>query len=146
MLDVLSGKTQLRNALVRDESTGMMILPLGATAGGGDNVFGGEAMTSLLTELRARFDLVVLDSAPILPIADSIMLASKADAVVMVVRWRKTSEHAVRAASRMLPHRRTPVAGVVLNQIDLRKQAKFGAGDPASYYHQYKSYYARGLT
>jgi succinoglycan biosynthesis transport protein ExoP len=141
LVDVLAGEALYADALVRDEASGAMILPLGPSAGGSTDVLGGEAMTSLLSELRTQFDLIVLDTAPILPIADAVVLASKADAVVMVVQWRKTSEHAIRAALRMLPRGRVAVAGLVLNQIDMRKQAKFGLGDPASYYNQYKTYY-----
>jgi len=139
---VLSGDALLEDALVPDEATSAMILPLGSQAGEAESMFGGEAMNSVLAELRESFDLVVLDAAPILPIADAVILAAKADAVVIVARWRKTSEHALRSALRLLPRGRVAVAGVVLNQIDLRKQTKFGLGDPASYYNRYKAYYS----
>ncbi len=42
----------------------------------------------------------------------------------------------------MLPHRHVPIAGIVLTQVDVRKQAKFGYGDGTFYYKKYQQYYA----
>jgi Mrp family chromosome partitioning ATPase len=83
---------------------------------------------------------VILDTAPVLPIADTRVLATKVDKVVLVTRWRKTSEHAVRAALRLLPSEGAEV-GVVLNRIDIRKQVQFGLGDPHYHFRKYQAYY-----
>jgi len=142
LVQLLRGEATLDDVLVLDQSSGASILPVQAYAGDLGNLLVGAEMNALLDRLRARFDLVLLDGPPILPIADTRTLATKVDAVVMVVRWRSTADHAVRAALRLLPHRRVPVAGVVLSQVDVRKQAKYGYGDGAYYYNQYKHYYA----
>lgn len=142
LLEVLTGEAPLADALVQDDATTMMILPLNASTVGAHDPIGGEQMDALLANLRRAFDLVILDTTPILPTADTRMLSTKVDVVVLVARWRKTSAHAVQAALHLLPGEGLTVAGVVLNRIHLGQQARFGFGDPAYYYRKYAQYYA----
>jgi succinoglycan biosynthesis transport protein ExoP len=101
----------------------------------------GQRMIDLLAELRRRYNLILLDSAPLLAIADTRSLATLADAVIMVVRWRKTPDHAVQTALRMLPAGQSTIAGVVLSYVDMRKQAGYGYGDSTYYFKDYSHYY-----
>lgn len=141
LVEVLRGDAMLEEALVLDEASGAYILPLNRTKLENLDLIAGEAMAQLIQTLRADFTYIILDTAPILPIADARLLAPLADAVVMAVRWRKTPDHAVRAAIRLLPAGRSYLAGVALTRINMKKQARFGYGDPSFYYHQYKAYY-----
>jgi len=102
----------------------------------------GDKMDGLLDALRDRFDVIVLDTAPVLPIADARLMLGKADVAVFVARWRKTPDHAIRSALRLLPLDRIHLAGIALTKVDIRKQARFGYGDSTYYYHDYKGYYA----
>lgn len=141
LLEVLSGEVPLEQALISDEATGASFLPLAKTNFTPKDVFGTQAMDKLLAELRARYDLVILDTAPLLPVADTRVLAPKADAVVFLTRWRKTPQHAVEAAFRMLAGTGAHIAGVALTQMDMKAQTKYGYGDPGYYYAEYKKYY-----
>ncbi len=141
LLEVLNGTATLQQALVRDEISGALILPLARSAYTPRDVFGTDAMRQLLAELREHSDVVVLDTAPLLPIADSRMVASMADVVVMLARWRHTPRKAIESSLRLLNGSEAYIAGVALTQVDLKVQARTGYGDP-SYYHQaYKKYY-----
>lgn len=142
LVELLTGKASMADALVADDITPAMILPLNKSDIGAENLFGTAAFDDLLDELRQHFDLIVLDTAPVLPIADTRVIATKVDAVLFVARWRKTPEHAVRAAFRLLSSDQVRIAGVALTQIDMRRQSRYGYGDPAYYYQQYKGYYA----
>lgn len=142
LMELLNGTASIDDALVLDEPSGVWLLPLNGDKIEPGEHFSGDPMQNLINKLRARFTLIVLDTAPILPIADTRVLATLADAVVFVVRWRKTSDHAVRSALRLLPRGRVSLAGAVLSQVDARKQARFGYGDATYYYSQYKDYYA----
>ncbi len=142
LIEVLRGEAPLDAALIHDADSGAYILPLSQPSRDVGNLLIGTEMDALIATLRGRFDLILFDAAPILPIADTRTLATKADAVVMVARWRSTADHAIRAALRMLPHRHVPIAGIVLTQVDVRKQAKFGFGDGTFYYKKYQHYYA----
>ena len=140
--DVLRLEKTLDEALIRDEASGACILPL---TGGPEEIselLGGPAMDQLIAEVRRRFKRVLIDTAPILPISATRALVSMADITVMVVRWRTTADHAVQTALRMLPAEHVRIGGVVLSQVDMRRQVKYGRGDQTFYYQQYSKYYS----
>ncbi|MBT0668695.1 polysaccharide biosynthesis tyrosine autokinase [Novosphingobium profundi] len=142
LLEVLRGEASLEDALVRDEYSGAYVLPIVGDASGLEDLMNGGEIAALLARLGERFNLVLLDAPPILPITYTRTLASQVDGVVVVAKWRATADHAVRAALRLLPEGRVRLAGAVLSQVDIRKQAKFGYGDPGFYYEYYRKYYA----
>jgi succinoglycan biosynthesis transport protein ExoP len=141
LLEVLSGETPLQQAISIDEASGVHILPLTKKAFTPRDVFGSVAMDRLLEELRNRYDLVILDTAPVLPVADTRILGPKADTMIFLARWRKTPQHAIEAALRLLNGTNTHVGGVALTQMDMKQQIKYGYGDPGYYYAEYKKYY-----
>lgn len=96
----------------------------------------------VLARLRERYDIVILDAAPILASADVRLLAMEADRVVMAVRWAQTSRSAIRAALKVFAAIGTPVSGAILTRVDLNKQAKMGDADHFDYYYQYQAYRA----
>ena len=141
LLEVLAGDVDLDEALVKDARTDADILPLSTAPTSLQDVFGSAAMDRLLLQLRSRYDLVVLDTAPVAPVADSRVLARKADFVAVVARWRSTPFQAIRGALQMLAGNSVEVGGIVLNQVDMQKQMRHGYGDMAYYFAAYKSYY-----
>ncbi|MFN4177338.1 GumC family protein [Phenylobacterium sp.] len=142
LLEVLSGAATLEQAVVVDEQSGAHLLPLAPSALTPRDVFGTPAMDRLLTEFAVRYDFVVLDCAPVLPVADVRVLASKADAVVFLAKWRKTPQHAIEAAFRLLAKIGAHIGGVALTQVDMKAQTRYGYGDPGYYYAEYRKYYA----
>ena len=139
--DVLSGDTPLETALVRDGGSEAFILPQGPNSGGHLELLDSPEMTRLVAQLRERFDLIVLDCAPVLAVAEARQAAVLADQVMMVVRWRKTSTRAVSYALDQLFRVNADVAGIVLSRADLRALASSGTGDQA-FYHAYEKYYS----
>lgn len=141
LLEVLNGVSSLDHALIQDVS-GCHILPLAKSAHTPRDVLGSTAMQRLLQELRNRYDIVLLDTAPLLAIADTRVLAPHTDAVVMLVRWKKTPVKAVLSALNILANSRAFIAGVALTQMDLKAQSRYGYGDSYYYYANYRKYYA----
>lgn len=141
LLDVLDGTATLDEALIRGEKSDAWVIPLAKRDFTPKEVFNTPEMTSLLNELRGRFDLVILDTAPVLAIAETRILASLSDAVVFLTRWRRTPGKAADAALRALEQSQAAVAGIVLTQVDVNQQARYGYGDPGYYYASYQKYY-----
>ncbi len=141
LMEVLNGSATFENALHHDEATGAHVLPLVKAAFTPKDVFNSAAMDRLLDGLRARYQLVILDTAPVLAVSDTRVLAAKADTVVFLTRWRKTPDKAVENALHLLTQAGAHLAGVVLVQVDMRSQARYGYGDAGYYYGAYKSYY-----
>lgn len=141
LLEVLSGEVPLEKAVVLDKDSGAHVLPLAHHAYTPKDVFGTAAMDRLLATLRANYDLVILDTAPVLPVADTRVLAPKADVLVFLGRWRRTPQHAIEAGLRLFQGTGTHIAGVCLTQMNMKEQSKYGYGDPGYYYTEYKKYY-----
>ncbi len=141
LLEVLGGTATLDQALVADEATGLMFLPLARASFTPKDVFASVAMDRLLEELRRRFEVVLLDTAPVLPVADTRILAPKADVTMFLARWRKTPRKAVENALKQLESVGAHMAGVCLTQVDMKEQARSGYGDAGYYYRSYRSYY-----
>jgi succinoglycan biosynthesis transport protein ExoP len=143
LMEVLAGKATLDQALVLDSASGAWFLPLARSSFTPKDLFGGQAMTNLLTELKNRFEFVLLDTAPVLPVADTRSLAPKADVVVFLTLWRRTPRRAVQTAFDLLRSVGADIAGVALTQVDVREQAKYGYGDAGYYYRAYRKYYVQ---
>jgi capsular exopolysaccharide synthesis family protein len=79
-------------------------------------LLGSEAMDRLLEQLRSRFDFVVLDVPPVLPVADPFVLGCKADGIIFVVRAGHTPREVVAMALDNLPRDR--VIGAILNGVE----------------------------
>ncbi len=142
LLDVLAGRATLAEALVPDEASGAMVLPMSVGELSSNEVLGGEAMDKLLEVARTRFRIIVFDAAPVLAIAATRVLAAKADAVILAAHWRKTHEAPVRAALRLLPDDQVRLAGIVLTRIDVRQMSKYGRADAGRFFKKFKQYYA----
>lgn len=141
LVEVLRGEAELDAAIAIDAATGLAILPVSPGTTGAPELLTGVEMDRLLELARTRYHAVIIDTAPVLPIADARLVLGKADASVFVVRWRKTPDNALRAALRLLPGNRVQLAGVALTQVDMHKQARFGYGDDA-FYQSYRRYYS----
>lgn len=139
--EVLAGSCTLDQAMVVDEASGAFLLPQAGATNDFD-LLGSEAMRRLMTQVRDRFDLVLLDCAPVLPVVEARQAAALTDRVVLAVRWGATPRKAIGHAMRMLDQVGAVTAGVVLTRADLRAMAKSGYGDPTFYYNKYKTYYA----
>jgi len=142
LLDVLFGRCRLGDAVVRDPDSGTDLLLLIKTQETEQDVFGTPAFSALLAEAKAGYDLVILDTAPVLPIADTRVLAQKVDGVLCVARWKKTPRRAVGQALHILESLHANVLGVVLTRVDMAAQASTGYGEPEYFYKYYKDYYA----
>ena len=141
LLELLNGDAALDDVLIPDNKSSAMILPLSNAAYTPKDVFGSDAMAKLLDILRARFDTVILDTAPVLLVTETRTLAAMSDAVVLLVRWRRTSKRAVMASLKLLREANAPLAGAALTQVDLAQTSSLSALDPAAYYKSYKKYY-----
>lgn len=95
----------------------------------------------LFAELRRNYDYVIVDTAPVLGLAETRTLARAADAVMLVVRWQKTSSRAALAAATMLRECQANLIGGLFSMIDVRHYAITGQADSFAYQKRFSSYY-----
>jgi capsular exopolysaccharide synthesis family protein len=137
--DLLSGNAKLRDAIVFDEQLGISILSAGSDTTNPSGLLSSARMRALLETLRHHYDVVIIDTPPLGPVTDAVMISQFLDKLVFVCAWSKTPREAVVSALRKLPNLRK-VAGVVLTMVDDRKVSYAGQ---YGYYGlpQFKSYY-----
>ncbi|MEO7387066.1 MAG: polysaccharide biosynthesis tyrosine autokinase [Gammaproteobacteria bacterium] len=141
LLEVLSGRAELKDVIRDAGPSGLKVIAAGASTSVTPNLLASARMDTLLADLRSRFDLVVIDSPPVMAAADARILARKADATVVAVRWAGTRREAVLAALRQLQADGTRIAGVVLTLVDARKHAQYSYGDSGAYAGELAKYY-----
>jgi capsular exopolysaccharide synthesis family protein len=124
--EVLEGRVKLADALVRDAQSGLFVLsardPASAALETGD-----QAMAGLLRELRAQFELIIVDCPAILPV-DGGSFVEHADRIAFVIAWDQTDRSAVEEAFALLGSHLSKVVGVVLNKASPRWYGAFDGG------------------
>lgn len=116
---VLAGEATLRDAL--QESSGLEVLPAGATAANPTDLIESTAAADLLEELSAQFDYVVVAS-PSLPAADAALLASRSQGVLLVARYGRTTTKQLTEAVYRLERAGAPLLGTVLTMMPPKKR------------------------
>lgn len=116
--DVLTGNAQLNDALVSTDIKNLTVLPAGHIPTNPAELLGSQKMRNLLTELKAQFDYIILDTPPVVPYADPRILGPLVDGVIMVVRTGKTRREAVLRAEDTLKKVGAKVLGYVLTGIE----------------------------
>lgn len=95
-----------------------------------------DAFARLLSAVRQRFDRVIIDTPPVVPVTDAAVLSTKVDGTVLVVRSSRTTKELARQAARALHDVGANLVGTVLNAVDLSARSAY-------YDHYYYAYYRR---
>ena len=133
LTDILVGNATLRETARPELAPKLDVLPSGPRPPNPSELLGSDAMRHFLDEVRKEYDFVVIDTPPILPVTDAVVVGSVADAMVVVLRSGDTEEQAAQRAINQLRRVHTRVAGVVLNGVSLKHE-------------QYHTYYSYGST
>ncbi|MEY2404709.1 MAG: tyrosine-protein kinase, partial [Acidimicrobiaceae bacterium] len=130
--DVLLDHAALDRALqfveLGSRDRGLYVLPTGATVNNPTELLGGARMAKLLTSLAGQADVLLLDTPPVLPVADTLVLGRMAAGAILVVEARRTPITAVQQAKDALTRNQTRMLGVVLNKMQPRDLPGAGYG------------------
>lgn len=136
LAEVLRGSAKLEEALLLDSASGAYILPQAPNGSPAYDAVLSTAMEKLLAELSESFGLIVLDTAPVLPVAEARVIAAMADITLMVVQWRETRVSSAKAAIDQLERAGARMFGTILTQVNLKSLAS--NTDEMVYYHNYE--------
>jgi capsular exopolysaccharide synthesis family protein len=106
-----------QDAVVKDPVSGMDMLMSKPTRSEMREFVNSTRLRVLIAEAREYYDLVIIDSPPVLRVPDAINLADTADALIFLASWRKTRRKLVQEALRRLEVAGRPIAGVVLSRM-----------------------------
>jgi len=116
--DVLRGAAILEEALVADPANpGLSLLPAGELVDNPTELIGSNRFVELVSELRERFDMVVVDTPPLLAVTDAALTGVLMDGTLVVVRANKTEFQSLEAGVSMLRRLQVPLLGIVMNDM-----------------------------
>lgn len=136
--NVLTGSVDLQQAITRSPLIpSLSILPAGTPPPNPAELLASINTRDLIEGLRQEFDHIVIDTPPTLSVTDAVVLSTRADAVVLVIRSGKTTKQALRRARELLFRVNARVTGVLLNAVDLSSPDYY-------YYYEYQGKYGGG--
>ncbi|HEX8631906.1 MAG TPA: polysaccharide biosynthesis tyrosine autokinase [Catenuloplanes sp.] len=133
---VLVGQAEVDDVLQRWGS-GLWVLPSGFLPPNPSELLGSRHMAELLEKLRDRFDMVIVDCPPLLPVTDGAVVAARADGALLLARAQKTTSSQITSAVQALQSVDARLLGCVLNMVP--------AKGPDAYYY-YDNYSAKDRT
>lgn len=119
LVSLVKGECGLRDAIHRDQHSDLHLIA------GANRITGSDALTllasrelqRLIGELRPNYDLILIDSSPLLPVADPRLLVHQVDGVALIVPSEQTSRSAVKAALQETPGIESKILGAVMNRV-----------------------------
>jgi len=117
LVDVLAGETDFDQATITVQAGGFHFLSAGTPGRDPSRVLRSSRLSELLGQLRQRYDLVIIDTPPVLPVADALIMGRWADGAVMAARFDASRLPLVERANRQLAAAGIPVLGVVVNGV-----------------------------
>jgi capsular exopolysaccharide synthesis family protein len=134
LTSLVLGERDLSQVVYCIEGT-LDVIPCGPLPPNPPAMFGNPAFRRLLESLRQRYDWILLDSAPIISVTDSVVCASVVDMVLLVVEFGHLDHKMIQGAQHQLARAGANVVGAVLNKVDMEKKAYYY--DPSYYSYYY---------
>jgi capsular exopolysaccharide synthesis family protein len=130
--EVLTGSVPLADALFQHLSLeNLTFLPAGTTPPNPADLLGSKRFDALLEEVKRQFDLVIIDSPPVLMVTDPVVLSTKVDGTIVVVRSQRTTRPVLKRVIGVLSHSQGRKLGFVVNGMDTKS---------VEYYYSYGYY------
>ncbi|NVJ64549.1 MAG: polysaccharide biosynthesis tyrosine autokinase [Flavobacteriaceae bacterium] len=123
LANLLAGTHKYEECLVTDPEAGIDIISAGTVPANPQEMLANSRFSDLITELRAEYDYVLVDTAPTQAVSDSIVVSKNCDVVLYVVRADSTSEQLIQSGLARFLNMGKRVDGIVLNQVDIKKSA-----------------------
>lgn len=133
----LAGTSEMQDVIFRTGVENLYLLPSGPIPTDPSGLLGSYRMDRLIAEVSKKFDVVLLDSPPVLGVSDASLLVSKADATLMVLQPRKMPLKALQRAKNLILNSGGQLMGLVMNNVDISGDTQY------QYYTTYYSYYAK---
>jgi receptor protein-tyrosine kinase len=135
------GDVPLSEAILHTDMRNLSVLLAGAIPPNPVELLSSDQMTDVLERLERQFDVVIVDSPPLAPVADPAALAARCDGVVIVARAGKTDRRRLVEAAQVTQRSGGRLLGVVLNAVKVD-----GSPDSYDYYYGYQSDHARAAA
>lgn len=128
LTDVLIGRAALQETVQKWGEKGLWVLPAGPIPPNPSELLGSPQMQQILDDAAAWFDLVLIDSPPLLPVTDAAVLSKRTSGVLLVVAAGRTSNRQLTGALATLAQVGTEATGIIVNMMPARGSASHAYG------------------
>jgi polysaccharide biosynthesis transport protein len=136
LTNYLTTELMLEDVILQTPVDNLYFMPSGILPADAAGILNSRRMSELIQDVKQRFDLVLVDSPPILGVSDASVLASEVDLTMLVVQHRKLPRNMLLRVKQAVENVGGNVIGVVLNNVDVRSDSQY------QYYTSYYTYYA----
>ncbi len=136
LTNYLTTELMLEDVILQTPVDNLYFMPSGILPADAAGILNSRRMSELIQDVKQRFDLVLVDSPPILGVSDASVLASEVDLTMIVVQHRKLPRNMLLRVKQAVENVGGTVIGVVLNNVDVRSDSQY------QYYTSYYTYYA----
>jgi polysaccharide biosynthesis transport protein len=136
LTNYLSNTASLEQVVLQTPIENLYFLPSGILPADAAGILNSRRMSELISDVKSRFDLVLIDSPPILGVSDASVLASEADHTLIVIQHRKLPRGMLLRVKQAIENVGGNVIGAVLNNVDVKSDSSY------QYYTSYYTYYS----
>jgi succinoglycan biosynthesis transport protein ExoP len=139
LLQVALGNEPIERAILIDRSSGLSVLPapVNAYSHATSELMFSDRIGAIFEHLRHRYELIILDSPPLVPLVDGRALAEHADQILLALAWDRTPRDAALDAAALLAPVRDRILGTVLTRVDLHRLRHYDYYSSSAYIKPY---------
>jgi capsular exopolysaccharide synthesis family protein len=136
LTNYLTSELMLEDVILQTPVDNLYFMPSGILPADAAGILNSRRMSELIQDVKQRFDLILVDSPPILGVSDASVLASEVDLTMIIVQHRKLPRNMLLRVKQAVENVGGNIIGVVLNNVDIRSDSQY------QYYTSYYTYYA----
>ena len=136
LTNYLTTELMLEDVILQTPVDNLYFMPSGILPADAAGILNSRRMSELIADVKNRFDLVLIDSPPILGVSDAAVLASEVDLTMVVIQHRKLPRSMLLRVKQCVENVGGNLLGVVLNNVDVRSDSQY------QYYTSYYTYYS----
>jgi capsular exopolysaccharide synthesis family protein len=142
ILSAMAGNAQLEDLIIRDSRMNVDILMGEKSSVNAADIFASEKFKHFIDDVRSRYDIVIIDTPPVLVVPDARLIGQFVDAIIFTVAWDRTTKAQIAESIRQFATANLSLTGLVLSQIDPKGMRRYGYGGRYGAYAAYgEGYY-----
>ncbi|SHM69528.1 capsular exopolysaccharide family [Roseovarius litoreus] len=141
LVSVLGDLAKLEDVVFHSQALGGDVLLTEESRVNAADLFSSDKFSKFIETVKTRYDVVIIDTPPVLVVPDARIIAQHADAVLFNVKWDSTSQPQVQEALRLFHNSAQRITGFILNGISARGMKYYGYGGKYGAYGAYASKY-----
>jgi exopolysaccharide transport family protein len=142
LVDILRDEMAFNDVVREDVRSGAHFITAGSSEDNSRDLLEKRTMDRLIHLAAGSYDLVLIDTPPVMAVSDTAALARLVDGCLFLVQWSSTPREVAVSSLHQLAENGAPILGTALVQVDMKKYPKYSSGDYALYGRRYRQYYS----